>query len=172
VNVESMVDRVKDFAARGGYTSAQEDDGRWVFYNRGGEIRLYVQGVESHFEVSEAERAEEEGVIFSSSYIEDIEKYLVFRFCMIARYSRRFDSGERWPMITVASSPEKLYKVANGYTITQNTYFYLTENATGIVRIASSKMYLIHFSYYVSMAVDQIFASLSTPEGEPPFYPY
>lgn len=166
VTVESlreMVSRISHIAVEADVEVSEAlRAGAWHFYHAGIEDKVQIEG--ENLVLSNRERNLPLQDEFITSELADMEKYLIYHFCSIAR------SRKGLPRLLVVPIPLTNDKVAVGYEIKGGPgMFELVDRFSNIRRYAFNTE-LIKFSYYVNLSPEELYDACMAPNGTPPFF--
>jgi hypothetical protein len=139
-------------------------DGRTVIWNKGGEIRYFIDVVDSCCVITSSDRMGEEIFHFGAPAMSLIEKHLYGYFGGTVRKR----SGLRR-----VKKPSTRDELKQGYTIGSLMFAgrerdALMDDAGSIIAIAADDR-LVEFSHYVDAPVDTIKGSFLAADGKPLF---
>ncbi|WP_024819742.1 Imm61 family immunity protein [Arthrobacter sp. 31Y] len=138
-------------------------DGTWFFTSD--DVRLHLKIENESFVLGASDRGQAENHVFTTPLLEDMEKYLTYRFCTISRFDKQL------PMLLVVPIPVTLDKVAPGFRIEaigRNSR--LIHHSSHIVRLGSV-VDLVEFSHYVNLSGNELRTACMEPNGKLPFFP-
>ncbi|MFF9564971.1 Imm61 family immunity protein [Leifsonia sp. NPDC014704] len=165
-DIQAMVDGVNSLALPAGLPGSfwREFDA-WLFATSGAEIRIFLRAVDDRLVLTHAERSDtKEVLVFSTSLLADMEKFLTYFLCSSLREDKRL------PRLLVVSIPVTIDKVAPGFTITKadGPGYELHHRGESVIR-GGDDVELVNFSHYVSLSTEEIRQSALDPEGKPHF---
>jgi Immunity protein 61 len=145
---------------------SQTDDGRTVIWNKGGEIRYFIDFVDGYYVITSSDRMDTEKFHFGAVTMILLEKYLCGRFGGSVRRIRGLRRVRK---------PFSLEELQHGCTIGKRM-FAARERATlidstGTVVAIGAVDRLVELSHYIDVTVDTIKDSFLDPEGTPLFSP-
>jgi hypothetical protein len=139
-------------------------DGRTVIWNKGGEIRYFIDVVGSYCVITSSDRMDDEIFHFGAPTMILVEKYLYGYFGGAVRKHSGFRRVKK---------PFSRDELKHGYTLS-NVVFAgrerdaLMDPAGSMVAIAADDR-LVEFSHYVDVPFDTIKGSFLAPDGKPLF---
>ena len=143
---------------------SRTDDGRTVIWNKGGEIRYFIDAVDGYCVITSSDRMGAEIFHFGALTMALIEKYLYGYFGGSVRKHRGFRRVKK---------PFTRDELKQGFSFS-NVIFAererdaLIDPAGSMVAIAADDR-LVQFSHYVDVPIDTIKDSFLAPDGKPLF---
>jgi hypothetical protein len=144
---------------------SQSGDGRTIFWNKGGEVRYFIDKIGNWYVITSSDRMSAESYELAAVSMPTIERYLY---------------GDRGWLIRRANGlprirrPFKTDELRSGYSIGKMLYADRERssliNATGMVVAIGGVTDLVELSHYLDVSVDVIKGSFLDPEGKPLFH--
>jgi hypothetical protein len=143
---------------------SQTDDGRTVIWNKGGEIRYFIDVVDDYHVIISSDRMGREDFHFGALTMALLEKYLYGHFGGSVRKHRGFRHVRK---------PIAREELKQGYSFSEIVFAGREEDALidpagSMVAIAADDR-LVAFSYYVDVPIDAMTGSFLAPDGKPLF---
>lgn len=143
---------------------SRSEDGRTVLWNRGGEVRYFVDLVNDWYVITSSDRMSNEAYEFAGASMPIIEKYLYGYFGGSVR------SGRGLPPIRAPFRPDE---IRPGYSIDTTQFggrkrHTLVDSHGKVLAIAGIED-LVELSHYLDTTVDVIKHSYLDPGGKPLF---
>ncbi|MFE4194338.1 Imm61 family immunity protein [Paenarthrobacter sp. NPDC056912] len=162
-SLREMVSRISHIAAEADVeVSEASRAGAWHFYHAGIEDRVQIEG--ENLVLSNRERNLPLQDEFITSELADMEKYLIYHFCSIARPWKGFSR------LLVVPIPLTNDKVAVGYEIKGGPSMFELVSPFSNIRRYASNTELIKFSHYVNLSPEELYEACMAPNGKPPFF--
>jgi hypothetical protein len=145
---------------------SQTDDGRTVIWNKGGEIRYFVDFVDRYYVITSSDRMDAERFHLGAATRAILEKYLCGHF---GGSVRRLHGLQR------VRRPFSRDELQLGYSIGKVAFCdrerdALIESSGTVLAIAVDDR-LVELSHYIDGTIDTIKDSFLDPEGKPLFTP-
>jgi hypothetical protein len=146
---------------------SQTDDGRTVLWNKGGEVRYFINIIDDWYVITSSDRMSAESYEFAGASMAVIEKYL---------YGDRGWLIRRMKDLPRIRRPFEAVELRRGYSIGKMTFqdrerSTLLNDAGMVVAIAGIGD-LVELSNYIDVPVDVIKNSFLDPQGKPLFSPW
>jgi Immunity protein 61 len=143
---------------------SQTADGRTVIWNKGGEIRYFIDFVDGYYVITSSDRMDTEKFHFGTVTAVLLEKYLCGHFGGSVRRVRGLQRVRK---------PFSLEELAQGCTIGKRTFAERERatliDSTGTVVAIGAVDRLVELSHYLDVTVVSIEDSFLDPEGAPLF---
>ena len=139
-------------------------DGRTIIWNKGGEIRYFIDVVDGYYVITTSDRMGAENFHFGALTLTLVERYLYGRFGGSVRKLRGLQRVQK---------PFMRDELKQGYSFGE-IFFAARERDTlidptgSMIAIAADDR-LVEFSHYVDVPVDTIKGSFLAPDGNPLF---
>jgi len=145
---------------------SQTADGRTVIWNKGGEIRYFVDFVDGYYVITSSDRMDAEKFHLGAVTMAVLERYLYGHF---GNSVRRFHGLQRM------RKPLSRDELQQGYTIGKVVFGARERDAliasSGTAVAIAADDWLVELSHYLEVTIDTIKNSFLDPEGKPLFTP-
>lgn len=145
---------------------SQTHDGRTVIWNKGGEIRYFIDLVDGYYIITTSDRMGAENFNFGALTMALVERYLYGHFGGSVRKLRSLQRVQK---------PFTRDELKQGYSFGKVVFAArerdaLIDRAGSMVAIAADDR-LVEISHYIDIPVETIKDSFLDPEGKPLFVP-
>lgn len=143
---------------------SETNDGRTILWNKGGEVRYFIDRLAGWYVITSSDRMSREGYEFAAASMSVIEKYLYGYFGGSVRSEREL------PAIRAPFQPEELmpeYSIGT-MTFAGRQRDTLIDSSGTVVAITAADR-LVELSHYLDVSVNVIKDSFLDTEGKPLF---
>ncbi len=143
---------------------SQAHDGRTVLWNKGGEVRYFIELLDGWYVITSSDRMSEETYEFAATSMTVIENYLFGYFGGSVR------SAGRLPRIRKPFERDELRpEYSLGKMLFAGRERSTLVDLTGTVIAIAGVEDLVELSHYLTVTVDAIKSSFLSPDGKPLF---